>query len=172
MKVRRRENAPKGEKHMKDSVNRRIHPVFVFLIIAAVILLGRWFIGVCGNLLYEKVISNQLTFDAYSTYSTVLSIILIALSPVIGALVCVILGCRRKWIINAVVIPAFIGLVIGLAGTFCQAHLVDTKNLEQWMTVASIRKYIEPILTALLILPFLYTPKHKPTNTTDEQSAS
>ena len=157
---------------MKDSVNRRIHPVFVFLIIAAVILLGRWFIGVCGNLLYEKVISNQLTFDAYSTYSTVLSIILIALSPVIGALVCVILGCRRKWIINAVVIPAFIGLVIGLAGTFCQAHLVDTKNLEQWMTVASIRKYIEPILTALLILPFLYTPKHKPTNTTDEHSAS
>lgn len=157
---------------MKDSVNRRVHPVLVFLIIAAAILLGRWFIGVCENLLYEKAISNQLTFDAYSTYSTVLSITCIALSPVIGALVCVILGCRRKWIINAVVIPAFIGLVIGLAGVFCQAQLSASNNLEQWMTVATIRKYIEPILTALLILPFLYTPKHKPTNTIDEQSAS
>ena len=157
---------------MKDSVNRRVHPVLMFLIIATAILLGRWFIGVCENLLYEKAISNQLTFDAYSTYSTVLSITCIALSHVIGALVCVILGCRRKWIINAVVIPAFIGLVIGLAGVFCQAQLSASNNLEQWMTVATIRKYTELILTALLILPFLYTPKHKPTNTTDEQSAS
>ena len=154
---------------MKDSVNRRMHPVFVFLIIAAAILLGRWFLGVCDNVLYEKAVSNQLTLDAYSTYSAVLAIIYFVLSPVVGALVCVILGCRQRWIVNAVVIPAFIGLVIGMAGVICQARLVDSDNLEHWMTVATLRKYIEPILTALLLVPFLYTSEHKATKIPEEQ---